>query len=63
MTTFTLVRAVRGADVPATTLADGQQGAGRTLLPSPAAMDLPLAEELLRLDLGDFVKTVPGTLE
>ena len=62
--TFTLVRAVRGVDPAAPKpLADELHGAGRTLLPSPAPMDLPVAEDVLHLDMGDFVKTVPGVLE
>ena len=63
---FTVVRAVRGSDLspPRPT-----EGWGRvSLLPppphgSPAAMDLPYADEVLHLELGDFPKTVPGALE
>jgi len=62
---FTVVRAVRGSDLspPAPT-----ERLGRTsVLPPtpgvPAAMDLPYAEELLHLEIGDFPKTIPGGLE
>jgi len=58
--TFTVTRAVRGADSPATEPAVRLQRAIRTTPAFSASMDLPYAEEVLHLDLSDFAETVPG---
>jgi hypothetical protein len=63
---FTVVRAVRGSDLNP---ARPTEGWGRvSLLPpppagSPAAMDLPYADQVLHLEISDFPKTIPGALE
>ena len=57
---FTVTRAVRGVESPATEPADKLQ---RAVIATPAfsaSMDLPYAEEVLHLDLSDFAETVPG---
>ena len=64
--TFTVVRPVR--DVESTAAAEYQaklQRLVRTMTPSirAAAMDIPYAEEIIRLDLGEFPRTIPGALE
>lgn len=58
--TFTVTRAVRGADSPATEPAERLQRAVGITPDLPASMDLPCAEELLHLYLSDFAETVPG---
>ncbi len=62
---FTVVRAVRGSDLSPPKPGEGLRTV--SLLPpcpgSPAAMDLPYADEVLHLDIGDFPKTVPGSLD
>ena len=62
---FTVVRAVRGSD-----LSPGKPSerlSRVSLLPSlagsPAAMDLPYADEVLHLEITDFPETVPAGLE
>lgn len=61
---FTVVRAVRGSDLSPARPAEGW-GRVSPLPPpgSPAAMDLPFAEVVLHLEMGDFPKTVPGALD
>lgn len=61
--TFTVTRAVRGADSNASEPRDRLQRVLQSTSPSPAGMDLPYAEEVLRLDLRDFAVTVPSALE
>lgn len=63
--TFTVVRAVRGADAPAPESSERLQRVGKREAPpiAPASMDLPCAGELLHLELSDFAKTVPGALD
>jgi hypothetical protein len=62
---FTVVRAVRGSDLSPTRPSEGLRLV--SLLPpppvSPAAMDLPYAEEVLHLEISDFPETIPGALE
>ena len=62
---FTVVRAVRGSDL--SPLRPTERLGRVSLLPpppvSPAAMDLPYADEVLHLEIGDFPKTIPGGLE
>jgi len=62
---FTVVRAVRGSDLSPPRPGEGLRRV--TLLPpspgSPAAMDLPYADEVLHLEIGDFQETVPGSLD
>lgn len=62
---FTVVRAVRGSDLSPTRPSERLRRV--SLLPpppgSPAAMDLPYAEEVLHLEIGDFPETIPGALE
>jgi len=62
---FTVVRAVRGSDLSPPK--PGERLGRVSLLPpspgSPAAMDLPYADELLHLDISEFPKTVPGSLD
>jgi len=62
---FTVVRAVRGSDLSPSR---PTEALGRiSLLPtpprSPAAMDLPYADEVLHLEITDFPKTIPSALE
>ena len=64
--TFTVVRAVRGAEpTAAAEYQEKLQRLVRTVAPSvpAAAMDIPFADEVIRLDLGEFPMTVPGALE
>ena len=64
--TFTVVRAVRGIEsTAAAEYQDKLQRLVRTLAPSvpAAAMDIPYADELIRLHLDEFPRTVPGALE
>ncbi len=57
--TFTVTRAVRGVDSPATEPAHRLRRAVR-ITPAPSAsMDLPYAEEVLQMDLSDFAETIP----
>jgi hypothetical protein len=63
--TFTVVRAVRGIET--TTAAEYQdklQRLVRAVAPSvpAAAMDIPYADEVIRLNLDEFPETVPGAL-
>ena len=63
---FTLVRAVRGSELSPLPPAEDLRRV--SLLPppparAPAAMDLPYADEVLHLEIGDFPQTVPGRLE
>lgn len=58
--TFTVTRAVRAAETPATEPADSLRQTIRTAPQMSASMDLPYAEEVLHLDLRDFAETVPG---
>ena len=62
---FTVVRAVRGSDLSPPRPTEGLRRV--SLLPpppgSPAAMDLPYAEEVLHLEISDFAETIPGALE
>jgi hypothetical protein len=62
--TFTVVRAVRGADSAPAEFSQRLQRLIRDEGPqvAPSSMDLPCAGELLHLDLGDFAPTVPGGL-
>ncbi len=63
--TFTVVRAVREAEAPASEPSDKLQGTIHHAMPlSPAAMDLPYAEQVIRLDFvsGDFARTIPSGL-
>ena len=62
---FTVVRAVRGSDLSPTR---PTEALGRISLPpapprSPAAMDLPYADEVLHLEITDFPNTIPSALE
>jgi hypothetical protein len=63
--TFTVVRAVRGADTPVAGPGEKLQRVVNGEAPpiAPATMDLPCADELLHLELSDFARTVPGALE
>jgi hypothetical protein len=63
--TFTVVRAVRGADADVAGPGEKLQRVVNGKAPSiaPANMDLPCADELLHLELSDFARTVPGALE
>jgi hypothetical protein len=62
---FTVVRAVREADATAPENADKPSrlvgAAVRSI--AAAAMDIPYVDEVLRLDLGDFPRTIPAALE
>jgi len=62
---FTVVRAVRGSDLSPPKPSEGLRRV--SLLPPspgwPAAMDLPYADEVLHLEIGDFPQTVPGGLD
>lgn len=59
-TTFTVTRAVRGADSPSTEPADRLQRAVQVTPDLSSSMDLPFSEEVLHLELSDFAETVPG---
>ena len=62
---FTVVRAVRGSDLSPGRPTEGW-GRASPLQPasgSPAAMDLPYAEEVFHLEIGEFPKTIPGALD
>jgi hypothetical protein len=63
--TFTVVRAVRGAESPGPEHHDKPHRLLGTAAPSipAAAMDIPYVEEVLRLDLSDFPTTIPGALD
>ncbi len=63
--TFTVVRAVRGAELTAPEHSDKPQRLLNTAAPliCAAVMDIPYVEEVLRLDLSDFAKTIPGALK
>jgi hypothetical protein len=62
---FTVVRVIRGSDLSPPGPSEGLRRV--SLLPpppvSPAAMDLPYAEEVLHLEMSDFPETIPGGLE
>ena len=62
---FTLVRAVRGSDLSPPRPSEELRRV--SLLPAlprpPAVMDLPYADEVLHLEIGDFPETIPGGLE
>ena len=62
---FTVVRAVRGSEFSATEPNDKLHRLVETAAPSVSAvaMDIPCVEEVFRLDLSDFAKTIPGALE
>jgi hypothetical protein len=62
---FTVVRAVRGSDLspPRPTEVLGRVSLVPPLPGSPAPMDLPFAEEVLHLEIGEFPETIPGALE
>jgi len=62
---FTLVRAVRGSDLSAPSPREGTRRVSLLPFPpgSPAAMDLPYADEVLHLEISDFPDTVPGSLD
>jgi len=62
---FTVARAVRGSDLNAPRPSEGLGRLSRLPAPprSPAAMDLPYADEVLHLEISDFPKTVPGRLD
>jgi hypothetical protein len=62
---FTVVRAVRGAESTASEQPDKPRRLVEIAAPSiaAAAMDIPYVEEVLRLDLNDFPRTIPGGLE
>jgi hypothetical protein len=61
--TFTVVRAVRGANAAAAEPGDKLGRAIESRLPAPGRMDLPFTKDVLRLDLSDFAPTDPGPLE
>jgi len=62
---FTVVRAVRGSDLSAPAGSEGLRRVSQLppLPGEPAPMDLPYADEVLHLEIGDFPKTIPGGLE
>ena len=62
---FTVVRAVRGSDLSPLRSDEGLRRVSPPAPPpgSPAAMDLPYADEVLHLEIGEFPKTIPGALE
>ncbi len=63
--TFTVVRSVRGAETPASERGEKLQGTIHHAMPlRPAAMDLPYAEQVIRLDFvsSDFARTITGAL-
>ena len=62
---FTVVRAVRGADLSSPEPGERLRRVNPITPPrvSPAGIDLPYAEEVLRLELSEFAKTIPGGLE
>ena len=57
---FTVTRAVRGADSPATQRAERLQRAIQTPPALPSNMDLRRVAEVLHLELREFADTVPG---
>ena len=63
--TFTVVRAVREAESTAPEHGEKPRKLLNTAAPliGMAAMDIPYVGETLRLDLSDFVKTIPDALE
>jgi hypothetical protein len=63
--TFTVVRPVRGPGPTASEYQDKLQRLVRTVAPSipSAAMDIPYAQEVIRLDLSEFPRTIPGSLD
>ena len=64
--TFTVVRAVRGIEPTESEPLDKlkRRPTAVTALSVPvAAMDIPFAEEVIRLDLREFPRTIPGSLE
>ena len=62
---FTVVRPVRGSDLSPSRPAEGLGRVSRLPPPprSPAAMDLPYADEVLHLEIGEFAETIPDGLE
>jgi hypothetical protein len=62
---FTIVRSVRGAEFSAVDRPDPPRLLAGIAAPPIAAatMDIPRVEDIFRLDLRDFPKTVPGALE
>jgi hypothetical protein len=61
---FTVVRAVRGSDLSPTRPTEALGRIGPAAPPtSPAAMDLPYADEVLHLEITDFPNTIPSALE
>jgi len=62
---FTVVRAVRGSDLSTSACSEGFRRVSQlpTSTSSPAPMDLPYAGEVLHLEITDFPKTIPGSLE
>ena len=63
---FTVVRAVRGIETTAAAeYQEKLQRLVRSMAPSvpAAAMNIPYADEVIRLNLDDFPSTVPGALE
>jgi hypothetical protein len=63
--TFTVVRPVRSVEPTDPEQLEKPQRLFATLAPSipAAAMDIPYAEVLIRLDLSEFPTTIPGALE
>ena len=64
--TFTVVRPVRAREpTDAAEYQEKLQRLVRTMALSipAAAMDIPYAEELIHLDLGEFPATAPGALD
>ncbi len=63
--TFTVVRAVRGIETTAAAeYQEKLQRLVRSMAPSApaAAMDLPFADDVIRLNLDEFPETVPGAI-
>jgi hypothetical protein len=63
--TFTVVPAVREAEAPTSEPGQKLQVTMHRAMPlRPATMDLPYAEQVIRLDFGsgDFARTIPGGL-
>ena len=60
---FTVVRAVRGSDLSPSRPTEGWGRGSASFHRSPAAMDLPYADEVLHLEISDFPETIPGALE
>jgi len=61
---FTVVRAVRGADSATPEDPDKPRRLAEVAAPAiaSAVMDIPYVDEVLQLDLSDFPQTVPGDL-